>query len=79
MMARKAQQVSTASDRLEELTSAELTEVGGGFGYGGGYGYGGCGYRSYGYGFPHRRMMPYGGGIPFYGRPRYHRFYSPYA
>jgi hypothetical protein len=73
MMARKAQQVSTASDRLEELTSAELTEVGGGFGYGGGYGY-----RSYGYGFPYRRMMPYGG-VPFYGRPRYHRFYFPYA
>jgi hypothetical protein len=74
-MARKAQKLPVASEQLEELTPAELTEVSGGCGYGHGYGYGGYGH---GYGFRYGHSMPYGG-VPFYGRPRYHQVYFPYA
>jgi hypothetical protein len=69
MMARKAKKQVTATEQLEELTSAELTEVSGGYGYGGGT--------------PFYRHFPYGGfrygcGVPFYGRPRYRQVYFPY-
>jgi hypothetical protein len=40
MKARNAKKLVTTSERLEELTPAELTEVSGGYGYGYGYGYG---------------------------------------
>jgi hypothetical protein len=68
MMARKAKKQVTATEQLEELTSAELTEVSGGYGYGG---------------MPFYRHFPYGGfrhgcGVPFYGRPRYRQVYFPY-
>jgi hypothetical protein len=73
MKARNAKKLVTTSERFEELTPAELTEVSGGYGYGYGYGYG-------------RRMPFYGGfryggfryGMPFYRRPRYQQVYNPY-
>jgi hypothetical protein len=81
MMARNTKKQVMAGEQLEELTSAELTGVSGGFGYGNGYGYGGgYGYgRGYGYGYGrgYNRGYGYGGGYG-YGRPCYRPAYSPY-
>ena len=80
MMARSAKKLVTASEQLEELTPAELTEVSGGYGYGS-YGYGGYGYampygHSYGYGgYGHSYGHSYGYGYGGYQRPSYHRSY----
>ena len=60
----KANKQVTAAEQLEELTSAELTEVSGGYGYGYGYGYAMPSYPSYGYrpsyGYGYQRNYGYG-------------------
>jgi hypothetical protein len=73
MKARNAKKLVTTSEQLEELTPAELAEVGGGFGYGGMPCYGGFRYGGFRYG-----GFRYGGRVPFYRRPRFQQVYFPY-
>jgi hypothetical protein len=73
----KAKKLVTASEQLEELTTEELTEVSGGFGYGNGYGMPFYGYHQ-NYGFrPFYGYRQNYGYRPFYGYGHNYGF-NPY-